>query len=176
MAMTGRISVIELLSVALDSVWAHRFRSALTILGIVIGITTVVTVASLLTGLRQGITTFFLEFGPDNVFIARYSGDPNQPARQDELRRRAVTPDYAEMIKRLVPTVEEVSVQMTLPGIIGRSPITAKVPGFESDQVNVQGQSANTFITNPRNFKEGRPFTEEEDRRAARVCTLGPKL
>ena len=43
----------------MNAVWTHRFRSLLTILGIVIGITTVVTVASLLTGLRQGIVTFF---------------------------------------------------------------------------------------------------------------------
>jgi putative ABC transport system permease protein len=67
-------------------------------------------------------------------------------------------------------------VQMFLPGFIGRSPITAKVRGFESDQVIMQGQSASTFITNPRNLLAGRPFTEEEDRRGARVCVIGPKL
>jgi len=44
---------------AMQAVWTHRFRSLLTILGIVIGITTVVTVASLLSGLRQGVVTFF---------------------------------------------------------------------------------------------------------------------
>ena len=49
--------------------WTHRFRSLLTILGIVIGITTVVTVASLLTGLRQGVVVFFQELGPDNIFL-----------------------------------------------------------------------------------------------------------
>ena len=40
---------------AMDAVWAHRFRSMLTVVGIVIGITTVVVVASLLTGLRGSI-------------------------------------------------------------------------------------------------------------------------
>ncbi len=174
--VTGRISVGELLTVAMDSVWAHRFRSLLTILGIVIGITTVVTVSSLLTGLRQGVTTFFSEFGPDNLFISRYSGDPNQQPQTGELRRKNVGPETAELIRRLVPTVEEVSVTMYLPGFIGRSPITAKVPGFESDQVNMVGMSASGFITQPRNFLSGRPYTEEEDRRGARVCVMGPKL
>ena len=162
--------------VAMDSVWAHRFRSLLTILGIVIGITTVVTVSSLLTGLRQGVTTFFSEFGPDNLFISRYSGDPNQQPQTGELRRKNVGPETAELIRRLVPTVEEVSVTMYLPGFIGRSAITAKVPGFESDQVNMVGMSASGFVTQPRNFLSGRPYTEEEDRRAARVCVIGPKL
>ncbi len=56
---------------ALGAVWANRFRSGLTILGIVIGITTVVTVASLLTGLLKGIVTFFEEYGTDNYFNSR---------------------------------------------------------------------------------------------------------
>ena len=54
-----RIGFVQTLAMSLGSVWAHKFRSGLTILGIVIGITTVVTVASLLTGLRQGIVDFF---------------------------------------------------------------------------------------------------------------------
>ena len=53
------ISPRENIAMAMSAVWTHRFRSGLTILGIVIGITTVVTVASLLTGLRAGIVTFF---------------------------------------------------------------------------------------------------------------------
>ena len=61
---------------AMEAVWTHRFRSLLTILGIVIGITTVVTVASLLTGLRQGVVTFFQELGPDNVFLYRPRATP----------------------------------------------------------------------------------------------------
>ncbi|MFN0101179.1 MAG: ABC transporter permease [Bryobacteraceae bacterium] len=176
MNISGTISFGEIITVALDSVWAHRFRSLLTILGIVIGITTVVTVSSLLTGLQEGVTTFFSEFGPDNIFISRFSGDPNQPPPQTELRRKNVAPETAELVRRLVPSVEEVSVTMYLPGLIGRNPITAKVPGFESDQVNMVGMSASGFITQPRNFLSGRPFTEEEERRVARVCVMGPKL
>jgi len=72
-----RISLRETFSLAFTAVWSHRFRSGLTILGIVIGITTVVTVAALLTGLRKGIVEFFEEFGPNNIFIARVSGDPS---------------------------------------------------------------------------------------------------
>ena len=62
------------MQMAIQGVWTHRFRSLLTILGIVIGITTVVTVASLLSGLRQGVVVFFQELGPDNIFIFRPAG------------------------------------------------------------------------------------------------------
>jgi putative ABC transport system permease protein len=67
-----QLSARENIKMALSAVWAHRFRSGLTILGIVIGITTVVTVSSLLTGLRKGVVTFFEEFGTDNIFISRF--------------------------------------------------------------------------------------------------------
>src|SRR3974390_483249 len=95
-----RIGIRETLVMSLNQVWAHKFRSGLTVLGIVIGITTVVTVASLLTGLRQGIVDFFQEFGPDNIFIARVSGDPSEMgARPKELKRKPLAPENAEDLK-----------------------------------------------------------------------------
>jgi len=45
----------ETLKMALDSVRGHKFRSFLTVLGIVIGVMTAICIASLLTGLRQNI-------------------------------------------------------------------------------------------------------------------------
>src|SRR6478672_10771924 len=97
-----QISGRETLAMALTAVWSHKFRSGLTILGIVIGITTVVTVASVLSGLRKGIVDFFQEFGPDNIFIARYSGDPSgAQARPKELKRRPIRPEYADYLKQV---------------------------------------------------------------------------
>ena len=88
---------------AIGAVWTHRFRSLLTILGIVIGITTVVTVASLLTGLRQGVVTFFQELGPDNIFLFRTSGDPSQDNRiPKEAKRHPLKPEYADYINGAV--------------------------------------------------------------------------
>src|SRR5579864_7103150 len=99
----------ENINMAMRQVWTHRFRSLLTILGIVIGITTVVTVASLLTGLRQGVVDFFQELGPDNIFLYKTSGDPNAPDQQrppKERKRRAMKPEYADYVKRWCSDVE----------------------------------------------------------------------
>ena len=98
----------------MSAVWTHRFRSGLTILGIVIGITTVVTVASLLTGLRAGIVTFFDELGPDNVFISKNSGNPRRPA--GTVKRSASAgrslPEYADVIRRFSSTVEDIALSL----------------------------------------------------------------
>ena len=103
-----QMSPKETLAIALDAVWTHRFRSGLTILGIVIGITTVVTVASLLTGLRKGIVDFFQEFGPDNIFIAKASGDPSgNGARPKERKRKPIRPEYADYLRLVVRSIED---------------------------------------------------------------------
>ena len=90
------ISAVQNMQMALGSVWGHRFRSLLTILGIVIGITTVVTVASLLTGLRQGVVDFFKELGPDNIFIFKTLWRSQLEAANAlprKAKRRAIKPE-----------------------------------------------------------------------------------
>ena len=172
-----RMTVNENVGMALGAVWAHRFRSLLTILGIVIGITTVVTVASLLTGLRKGIVTFFQELGPDNVFLYKTSGDPNAfRVPPKEQRRRPIRPEYAELIKRLCPSVEDASVSLLVPTVVERRSMTARVAGYETDNFGLTGSTANTPLISPREMRVGRVFTAEEDRRAARVAVIGANI
>ncbi len=162
---------------AMDSVWAHRFRSMLTIIGIVIGITTVVVVASLLTGLRAGIVTFFAELGPDNIFIFKTSGDPSSDfAPIKERRRRAIKPEYADMIARSATTVQAIGLALYIPPAASGTIITAKVPGFETDNLNMVGVTANDNDLAPRDFDQGRFFTQEEDDRVLHVAVIGYDL
>jgi putative ABC transport system permease protein len=164
----------ENVNMALSAVWSHRFRSLLTILGIVIGITTVVTVSSLLTGLRKGIVVFFQELGPDNVFLSKTTGDPNSPfVPPKEQRRKAIRVEYADIIRRLCPSVEQTSVALFVPFVIGGKPLVAKVPGADSDQILVVGDHPNAFSLIPRDMAAGRLYTHEEERRGARVALLG---
>ena len=171
-----RISTKQTLGMALDAVWTHRFRSGLTILGIVIGITTVVTVASLLTGLRKGIVDFFQEFGPDNIFIAKVSGDPSgNGARLKELKRKPLRPEYAEYLKSVVRSIDDVSVAVFVNPPAG-SFLNAKVTGFETDNMTLNGVTPNSYTMSPREMREGRVFTQEEAQRAQRVALLGASL
>jgi putative ABC transport system permease protein len=167
------ISPKENITMAMSAVWTHRFRSGLTILGIVIGITTVVTVASLLTGLRAGIVTFFDSLGPDNIFISKTD---NPGAIQDppkQRKRRAMDPAYADAIRRYSSTVEEVSVSLVIPPAPSGTVITAKVPGYDTDQLTIAGAQANADIVTPSDYDQGRYLTDEEDNRGAKVAVLG---
>jgi putative ABC transport system permease protein len=162
---------------AMDAVWAHRFRSMLTVIGIVIGITTVVVVASLLSGLRAGIVQFFDELGPDNVFIYKTSGDPTSDFTSiKERHRRPIKKDYAETIGRLATNVQEIGIALYIPPAPSGTIITAKVPGFETDSLNMVGVTANDNDLAPRDFDQGRFFTDEENDRGAHVAAIGYDL
>jgi putative ABC transport system permease protein len=171
------VSGTQNMRMALDAVWVHRFRSLLTILGIVIGITTVVTVASLLTGLRAGVVTFFQQLGPDNIFLYKTSGDPGGRGLRKERTRRPIKPEYADIIRRWCSgSVADVGLQLFIPGMVDGRPLNARVPGFEADNTNVIGASANLFSLSPRDLRAGRVYTPEEDQRGAHVAVIGASL
>jgi putative ABC transport system permease protein len=171
------INPTENMNMAVHQVWTHRFRSALTILGIVIGITTVVTVASLLTGLRQGIVVALQQLGPDNIFVSRFSGGPGMGGFvAKERKRRPLNPELADFIKRTCPAVADVSLSLYIPPVVDNNAITARVPGYESDNLNIMALSPNALEISPRDLREGRFFTPEENERSAKVVVIGTKL
>ncbi|UCF38297.1 MAG: hypothetical protein JSU96_05450, partial [Acidobacteriota bacterium] len=75
-------ALLEAIRLAVDSIWANRARSFLAISGIVIGIITVVLVASVLANLRNQIALLFRELGTENVFAYHLSGDPYAEASE----------------------------------------------------------------------------------------------
>ena len=169
-----RITWGENIGMALSAVWSHRFRSGLTILGVVIGITTVVTVSSLLTGLRENIVAFFQELGPDNIFIQRTSGGgPDGGGSPKERRRRPMQPEYADALRRLCPSVEVVAQSVFIPPVMGGKPLIVKAGSFDTDQFSIVGDATEAFSTIPRDMEAGRHYTLEEERRGAKVAILG---
>src|SRR5512138_216734 len=122
-----RITFRENIAIAVSAVSSHRLQSLLTIIGIVIGIATVVTVSSLLTGLRAGIVVFFDELGPDNIFIQRYSGGgPDGEGPPKERHRKPIRPEYADAIRQMCPSVQVVAKTIFIPPAIGGKPLIVK--------------------------------------------------
>ena len=169
-----RIAFRENVAIAASAVLSHRLQSLLTIIGIVIGIATVVTVSSLLTGLREGMVVFFDELGPDNIFIQRNSGGgPDGEGTPKERHRRPIRPEYADAILDLCPSVQLVAKTIFIPPVMGGKPIIAKANGIDTDQFSFVGDATEAFSAIPRDMESGRHYTAEEDRRGAKVTILG---
>ncbi|MEJ7710377.1 MAG: ABC transporter permease [Pyrinomonadaceae bacterium] len=82
------ISFKEILLMSLDSLRAHKFRSFLTVLGIVIGVLTAITIASILTGLRNNIVAMIEDYGTNNIYAFHLSTGPQLGPNLEEERAR----------------------------------------------------------------------------------------
>ena len=161
---------------AVDAIRVHPARSLLAVLGIVIGIVTVVLVASVLVNLRNQVALLFRELGTENIFAFHLTGDPYAPPSDAEASRRPLDPRFARDIERLAPAVRAVGVQVIVPPVVNGRALVASAGGNESDTVLVEGVSANYFDVVGAEFSAGRPFTEIEERAGARAAVIGSSL
>jgi len=166
----------ETRQIAVDAIRVNPARSLLAVLGIVIGIVTVVVVASVLVNVRNQVALLFRELGTENIFAFHLSGDPYSPPSEREASRRPLDPRFAREIERLAPSVREVGVQVIVPNVVNGRALVARAGGNESDTVLVEGASANFFDVVGAEFAAGRPFTELEERAGARVAIIGSSL
>lgn len=177
MAATGwAVIVREPAALALDSLRTHRARSILAVAGIVIGIVTVVVVASALANARNQVALLFRDLGTENVFAFHLTGDPYVTPGEKEARRRPLRLEFAGEIARLATAVRDVGAQMIVPAASDGQVLVARAGGNESDTVLVEGASPALFDITGAEFAQGRPFTALEDREGARVAVVGAGL
>src|SRR5213080_3886447 len=93
----------EIISMSFDSIRAHKFRSALTVLGIVIGVSTVIAIASILTGLRDNLVKLIEEYGTDNIYAFHLSTGFSGGQDREERTRKPLTEDDAVVVKEKAP-------------------------------------------------------------------------
>jgi putative ABC transport system permease protein len=171
-----RSATRESASIAFSSVLEYPLRSTLAISGVVIGVVTVVLVASVLANVRNQVALLFRELGTENVFAFHLSGDPYQEASEREARRRPLLPSYARPLEREGPSIRKVAVQAIVPTVVNGRPLVARAGGSDSDTVLVEGASSPYFEVVGADFARGRPFTELEDRAGASVAVVGANL
>src|ERR687889_1677430 len=164
----------QTLKMALDSVRSHKFRSFLTVLGIVIGVMTAICIASLLTGLRQNIVAMIEEYGTNNIYAFHLSTGPRTSEDRSERLRKPLTIADAETIKAQAPAVEDVA--HIAPNVgYGGGPFDDNITyqGRNYRWGNTQGVSHNYGDITNMVLKEGRFITESDDQQRANVMVIG---
>src|SRR5437588_7060508 len=165
----------ETLLMALDSLRAHKFRSALTVLGIVIGVLVAIVVASILTGLRANIVKMVEEYGTNNIYAFHLTTGITVGERdQSERARKPLTPADGEAIKERASAVENVVYEVPNIGGWGSGfDDTINNNGKTYRRGNTEAVSANyAEVVNVR-LKEGRFINEQDDVYRRSVVVLG---
>ena len=161
--------VRENLLLALDTLRTHKFRALLTILGVLIGTTTVIAVASIFKGLDQQLVEVAEGFGTRTLFIFKFDPGKVGPLTREERMRKPLTYEQAMALKELCPSVETVGVE-----IFNHGPaVTAKYKGVEMVDANFNGATADDFTTINADLQDGRLYTNMDDLHRANVAVIG---
>jgi putative ABC transport system permease protein len=158
---------------ALDTLRANKLRSGLTVLGIVIGITSIVGMTSLIRGFDQSMQNTMKQLGPNTIFIAKFSAiSLTSGASFIEMARRPnITVDDAEAIKKLSPSAGMVDIWLGA----GGQPTMERVfyRGERTKSVSVLGTSERFIEINFASLIAGRVFTDSEVQRRKQLVVLG---
>jgi len=163
----------EVLRMAMDSIRSHKFRSFLTILGIVIGIITAIVVASILTGMRNSIVAIVEEYGTNNIYAFHLSMGDGPPNR-DERNRKPITDADVDAILAQSTSIEAIAV--TNPGIgnFGQSfDDNMTYEGRNYRWAQCDGVSTNYDQILNLSMREGRWLTETDDAQRRNVIVIG---
>ena len=164
----------ETLAMALDNVRSNKFRSFLTVLGIVIGVMAAIVVASILTGMRQSIISIIEEYGTNNIYAFHLTTGPRTSTDRAERLRKPLTVADAEAIKLSASSVEDLAIVSPNVGYSG---------GPFDDNITYQGRNyrwGNTSGVTPNyadisniTIREGRFITEADNDQRRNVVVIG---
>jgi putative ABC transport system permease protein len=169
MRIVDRIKMsLEGVTIALDAMRANKVRAGLTILGVAVGVFVVVVISAAVHGINESVAKQFESAGPTTFFIQRWpitfeacdgSGDTCRWRSNPRL-----TFAEADALKRL-DSVGEVMIQQGWGASV-------KYRDRSLTQVNILGVTSNWPQINPPEMIDGRVFTEQESRSAARVVVI----
>jgi len=169
-----RQHVRENLLLALDTLRTHKFRSFLTVLGVLIGTTTVIAVTSIIAGLDKQIVDVAQQFGTRTLWVYKLQvGNPHQLTREERLRKPLSFED-AMAVKEQCPSVETVSVELfNHLEEFGLPPVTARYKGQDMSDALFVGVTADHLQMINATVGVGRFFTDGEDLHRRDVAVIG---
>jgi putative ABC transport system permease protein len=168
------VKLLEILKVALAAIWAHKLRSALTLLGMIVAVTAFVTVVSLIQGFNVYIDEKIAGIGAKSFSIQRFNPfedfkDTDTIAAAQRRNKDLTLDDYDYLKQRA-----------TLIGKLGAkargTPAQVKRNDQVLEDIFVSGATANTADIDNRNIADGRFFTDTEVDNAARVAYIGADI
>lgn len=168
-----RQHIRENLLLALDTLRSHKFRSFLTVLGVLIGTATVIAVASVFAGLDRQVADAARDFGTRTLFIFKWQPGIHFGLSREERLRKPLTFEDAMAIRDESPSIEAVAVETF---IWWGPPPVMKYKGMEVLDYNFLGATPDDFRVVNDNLADGRFFTEIDNMHRQNVAVIGSDI
>jgi len=154
---------------ALATIWEHKLRSLLTVLGVIIGTSTIIGVGSIITGMDSAITNILRSFGSNTLIVYKFKIGVRFGLSAEERQRKPLTLENARAIAERCPSVEHVSPYLFPWGGIHR----AKYKGNDVYNIDLGGTEEGYIEGETERLLYGRFFTDAESRHRRRVVVIG---
>jgi putative ABC transport system permease protein len=160
----------------IKEIWSHKFRSALTMLGIILGVSSLVAMSALVKGMENGLKEALVAIGGlEKVRIQ----EQEVPAWQRHLSDQAVGATIHDVyaLQRSAPLIKLVNPDMRISGGWGGEGVTI-TRGVKSvdDWAQVIGTWPNALEMNQHVIEHGRMFNQYDDDNARNVCVIGTSI
>jgi putative ABC transport system permease protein len=163
----------ESVRMALETLRANKLRSGLTILGIVIGVTSVIAISSIISGLNNRVSDFVSSLG-NNVFWVFHLPIIGVRPTMEQLARKKLTLDDVIALRTLPHvTAADGGKQYVKNQQFRVGDASVKYNGKKVGGTLIQGDTAQLIDVRDFTMKEGRLYTDGEDQRHAKVVVLG---
>jgi len=162
----------ETVTMALDTLRANKLRSGLTILGIVIGVTTVITISSVISGLNNRVQDFVSSLG-SNVFWVFHMPVIGVRPTTEMLARKKLNFDDVVALRQLPHVVAADGGYQHVKSQFRVGDVSVRYNGKKIAGTILQGSTAQVGLVANFTILQGRLWTDEEDKRAEHVVVLG---
>ena len=164
----------ENLKMAFDTLRSNKLRSLLTIVGVVVGVITVMLISSIISGINVAIEKEVESFGTRSIFLYKYNiGFSTGRRSQEERMRKPLTVDDAEAIRNLSSIETAVPFLDVSNNFFGQKIMVTGKNGKTSSAVNLQGTQPEIERTTSEVLIDGRWFSQSESDDKADVCLIG---
>ncbi len=162
----------ESVHLALETLRKNKLRSGLTVLGISIGIATVILISSAINGLNTNIDQFVRSLGTNDLWVFHFMPFGHRPTTE-ELNRKKLTYEDALAMRKL-PHVSAVDPELTYQNWqTGLGAVSIKAGTHKIQNTILNGSTTAVKDVTDLEFISGRLWTEPEEERAANVAVLG---
>ena len=173
-ALTSRFG--ENFLMAWDTLRENKLRSALTIVGVVVGVITVMLISSIISGIEVAVEDQVKSFGTRSIFV--YKMDVgirlSRPTREQRMRPNLTLDDA--MALRTLSELETAVPQLDVSSGPGGSDTIVSAKGVQSSNINIKGTLPEIDAAGVEEIVEGRWFTNEEDHLRQDVCLIGDSV
>lgn len=170
-----RNNIYENLKMALDTIRANKLRSFLTVVGVVIGVITVMLISSIISGIDMAVTKQIESFGTRSIFVYKFSIGNFAPPTREERKRKPLTVEDADAIRNISAIEYSIPILDVSSNFFGAKTYVSR-NGKSSASIDMNGTTPDYERAGRDVLIEGRFFSQSENDAGANVCVIGSSV